>query len=144
MRPQRKRSWVRPVYLYLAALIGLVLVAIGGIRLVDLGLRSWIFTAADLEETRDFFQPPLPIALERVQRLPEATDELTAAERELVRQWLDDYRRWQERREGIDPVAARRQRTAASSLSLIIIGLPLYGYHWRLIRRGGRRRRPRS
>jgi uncharacterized membrane protein len=131
--------WVRNIYLYLAALIGLILVTVGGVRLVDLGLRATVFTEADREEVMHRFQPPMPFALERVQRVSEAGAELTPEERTMVRQWLADYERWQELQQRVDPVVSRRQRAAASSLALILIGLPLYLYHWRLIRRESRR-----
>jgi len=139
-QPSAVRSWVRSIYLYLAALIGLALITVGGVRLVDLGLRSWVFTQADREETMHMFQPPMPFALERVERLGTSDVELSAQERTLVRQWLTDYQRWQERQQQVDPVVSRRQRTAASSLALILIGLPLYLYHWTLIRGEGRAR----
>jgi hypothetical protein len=132
------RTWVRNVYLYLAALIGLVLVTVGGVRLADLGLRAWVFTAADEEETLHLFQPPLPFALERVERIAATDPELTPQQRTLLQQWLVDYERWQERQRRINPITVRRQRTAASSLALILIGLPLYLYHWGLIRRESR------
>jgi hypothetical protein len=51
------------------------------------------------------------------------------------KQWKSDYEEWREHRESIDPVIARRLREAARNLSFIIVGLPLYVYHWRLIRR---------
>jgi hypothetical protein len=129
------RSWVRTVYLYLAALIGIILITVGSVRLVDLGLRNWVFTAADQDERHHFFQPPLPMALERVERAAAADQEFTAQERSMMRHWLADYQRWQEHQQSVDPLLSRRQRTASSSLALMLIGLPLYLYHWSLIRR---------
>ena len=38
---------IRKIYLYLFSLIGLVLVVIGCVQLVNLGLKAYIFTAAD-------------------------------------------------------------------------------------------------
>jgi hypothetical protein len=132
------RSWTRTLYLYLAALIGLLLVTIGGVRLVDLGLRSWVFTAADRLDAMHMYQPPLPHALERVRAAAEPESGLTEEERAMIRQWLAEYRRWEERQVSADPVLARRQAAAASSLAMILIGLPLYLYHWGTIRRENR------
>ncbi len=133
-----QRSWIRSLYLYLAALFGLVLLSIGGVRLLDMGLRAWIFTEADSERRIYAFQPPMPPPAERLERFT-GQEELTEEERAMVRQWLEEYRSWRERSARIDPVTAERHRTAASSLAMILIGLPLYLYHWRLIRGEARR-----
>ena len=38
---------IRRVYLYLTSLIGLILVLIGTTQLVNLALKTWVFTKAD-------------------------------------------------------------------------------------------------
>jgi hypothetical protein len=139
------RSWVRTVYLYLVSVIAIILITIAGIRLLDLALKAFVFRAAEQEERLGYMQPPMPYALDRVERL-QSTDSaaFTADERIAVRQWLAEYDRWETQRARLDPIAARRQRDASSSLAMLIIGLPLYLYHWGLIRREGRRRSGRS
>jgi len=129
------RAWTRTLYLYLAALIGLFLVTIGGVRLVDLGLRTWVFTEADRMESVHMYQPPIPQALERVRAASGDETQFSPEERAAIRQWLSEYEEWQRRTAGADPVVARRQSSAASSLAMILIGLPLYLYHWGTIRR---------
>lgn len=135
-RPETRRPWIRTVYLYLLAMLGLVLLTIGGIRLLDMGLKAFVFTQAEQEERTMYMQPPMPVGLERVERIGRGEEgELTAEERALVRQWVEDYRSWKERTERVDVVVARRQRTASSSLAMILVGLPLYLYHWGVIRK---------
>jgi hypothetical protein len=130
------RSWVRTVYLYTMALLGLVLLTIGGVRILDLGLKAFVFTQAEHEERLSMRQPPMPMMLERLERIDRGEEpDLTSQERALVRQWLQEYERWKEQADRVDPITSRRQRTASSALALILIGLPLYGYHWRVIRR---------
>jgi hypothetical protein len=139
----RERSWVRTVYLYLLSLVGVLFLTFGGVRLLDMALKAFVFTQADEQERVMMRQPPLPYALERVERLGDDPS-LSAADREAVRQWLADYRQWQARSGRVDPVVARRQATASSSLAMILIGLPLYLYHWGVIRRESRREPPPS
>lgn len=130
------RSWVRTVYLYTMALLGLVLLTIGGVRMLDLGLKAFVFTQAEQEERFSMRQPPMPVMMERLERIDRGEEpELTAQERAVVRQWLQDYEGWREQADRVDPITSRRQRTASSALALILVGLPLYGYHWRIIRR---------
>lgn len=128
-------NWIRPVYLYLFALIGLVLITIGSVQLVGLGLRSWVLTEADAEmRVRYTPDPPMMLRPDRMERL-QADTTLDQETRETLRQMAEDYRRMREEREAIDPVKSRRQRDAARALAFLLVGFPLYGYHWRTIRR---------
>lgn len=128
-------SWIRVVYLYLFALVGLVLIVIGGAQLIDLGLRTYVLTEADAEmRVQSVPEPPLRLSPSTAEAL--ATDStLDADTRRALDQWADDYQRMRERREAVDPVRARRQRQLATALSLLLVGLPLFGYHWAVIRR---------
>lgn len=129
--------WIRVVYLYLFATVGLVLITIGGVQLVSLGLRTFILTEADAE-MRLWYTPEPPVRMvpsRAVDMAEDTTVTLTAQEREALRQWAEDYERMQAQREQIDPVRSRRQRDAARALAFLIIGAPLFGYHWRTIRK---------
>lgn len=42
-----KYPLIRKIYLYLFALIGLVLITIGSVQLINLGLKVYVFTKAD-------------------------------------------------------------------------------------------------
>jgi hypothetical protein len=128
---------IRTIYLYLFALLGLVLLVIGTIRFVDMGLKAFVFTKA--EEERRLFnkQPPMPYQIERIKQIEKVQGDegLSEEEKVIIRQWLTDYKNWQERSSKIDPVVTRRHRDASINLSMILVGLPLYLYHWRIIRR---------
>lgn len=127
--------WVRVVYLYLFALVGLILLTIGGVQLTSLGLRSYVLTEADAEMRVQYLpEPPVRFTADNARNLARDTT-LGAEEREALRQWAADYERQREQREAIDPVRSRRQRDAARALAFLIVGLPLFGYHWRTIRK---------
>lgn len=134
---------IRTIYLYLFALLGLIFVSIGGIRLIDMGLRTFIFREADAQ---DRLREPPPIAMMTRARVENATDDvlLSAEERQQLREMLAEYDRWKERADRVDPVKARRHREAAGSLAMILVGLPLYLYHWRRIRVETAERRRRA
>lgn len=128
-------GWIRTVYLYLFALIGLVLITIGSVRLVDLGLRAYVLTEADAEaRLRWSPEPPLRLAPQEVQELAADTT-LTPATRRALEQWAEDYERQRAEREAVDPIRSQRQRQAAGAIALLLVGVPLYFYHWRTIRR---------
>lgn len=130
-----KHSLIRTIYLYLFALVGLVLIIIGGVKFVDMGLKVFVFTQAEEEQRLIYkqpFSPPYPV--QRIEEFQEGK-ELSKEEKAAIKQWLADYKDWQERRARIDPVTARRHRDASMNLALILVGLPLYLYHWRIIKR---------
>ncbi len=107
-----KKELIRIIYLYLFSLIGLVLIIIGSVRIVNLALKTYVFTKADNFYTYPRFKPiPKP---DNSQDYQEPDPEKVA-----------EYEKNQQ--------AARRQREAANSLAFIVIGLPVYLYHWRLV-----------
>ncbi len=127
-------SLIRTIYLYLFTLLGLMLLTIGGVRFVDMGLKAFVFTKAEEEQRLIYKQPSyIPYPVQRIEELQEE-EGLSEEEKATIKQWLTDYKDWKERRSQIDPVTARRHRDASLNLALILIGLPLYLYHWRIIR----------
>lgn len=136
-----RTGFIRVLYLYVFALLGLIFMSIGGIRFLDMGLRATIFRQADAMER--YPQPPLPAIARRPGEIDALADraELTPQEKQLLRDAIDEYRRWEEQRSRVDPVSARRQRDASSSLAMILVGFPLYLYHWRTIKREAAERR---
>lgn len=99
---------IRLIYLYLFAFVGLLVVVIGSIRMVDLGMKFFIFKDADKYE----YTIPMEISDEKTKFAEEASR--INAEREQKR---------------------NRQREFSNSLAMIIVGLPLYLYHWRTIQK---------
>jgi len=132
-----KTSLIRTMYLYLFSIIGLTLLVIGGIRFIDMGLRAFVFTKADEERRIIYKRPPFPELLVEKLSIQTEKEKLDLSEEELkqVRNLIQDYKNWQKQREDIDPITASRHRDASLNLAMILIGLPLYLYHWRLIKR---------
>ena len=124
---------VRTVYLYVATLVGLGLIIAGGVQSFELLLKATVLPQADAEESLWAKQPPMPYALDRVKDLDQ-NSEISEEELVMVRSWLEDYERWSEQQTDFDPIAARRQRRAATALSLLLVGIPMYLYHWLTIR----------
>jgi len=130
-------SIIRTIYLYTFSLLGLVLVIIGGTQFLDLALKASVFKKADDEQRIFARQLPTPAIRPDMERWA-ADSTLTDAQRAVIREWLAEYESWRTTSAKLDPVTAQRQRTASTSLSLILVGLPLYFFHWRLIRKSSR------
>jgi len=131
-----KHSIIRTIYLYLFALVGLALLITGFVRFIDMGLKAYVFTKAEepekIQQQRYYYSTPIPVAkLEEYQE----GDELTEGERATLKSLIANYKKWEEEEAKIDYLTSRRQREASGNLSMILVGLPLYLYHWRLIRK---------
>jgi len=138
-----KYPLVRTIYLYLFALVGLTLLVIGTVRFIDMGLKAFIFTKAEQEERLMYKQPSVAYPLEKFQGIAEGTQTtvtLSEDERRTLEQWLVDYKNWKTQSDLLDPVTSRRHRDASMNLALILVGLPLYFFHWRIIKRETRAR----
>ncbi|HLC62851.1 MAG TPA: hypothetical protein VJJ21_00875 [Candidatus Nanoarchaeia archaeon] len=127
-----KKQLIRTIYLYAFSLLGLVLLIIGSVGFVNMGLKAYVFTGAD--QQRYIYEQPIAYPVANLEKAQDNKD-LTDVDREDIRKIIDDYNSQKERNAKIDVVASQRQSDAAQNLSLIIVGLPLYIYHWRLVKR---------
>ncbi len=140
--------FVRTIYLYLFALVGLILLIIGSVRFLDMVLKAFIFTQAEEEHRLSYMRPPMfpvgtpTIATESEDGVLESKETITLSTQEKanIDRWIQDYNAWVERRAQVDPITARRHRNASINLSMILIGLPLYFYHWGVIKRETRKK----
>jgi hypothetical protein len=99
---------LRMLYLYLFSFVGLLIVVIGSIQMVNLGLKTFVFKDADKYE----------IYVDKV---------VPAAERES-----DEVIKTRQENE----TRRQRERELVNSLSMIVVGLPLYLYHCKTIQKG--------
>jgi len=130
---------IRTIYLYLFALIGLGILTIGSVMIINLGLKSWVFTKADSNESH----LSRPMNIYTVNELNKANNlatcqKLNKEEREVIGMWIQDYKTWKTEEENRDPNFYKvrdRQRQASTSFSMIFIGLPLWLFHWAVIKK---------
>lgn len=108
---------IRLLYLYLFSFIGLLTTVIGTVQLVDLVIKVYVFKGAD-EYT---YIAPVKIN-------PEGT-EMKPSEQEAAMQ-----------RESQNKETTRqRQRQASAAIAMIVVGFPLYKYHWKSIQKEGKK-----
>src|SRR5581483_485957 len=107
---------LKKAYLYLVSTISIIIVVVGGIMLINLGLKAWVFTKADRYSS-------YPCALQ-----PASPDGKPAAGCDLAQiaaqQKMDDENR-----------QSQRQRDAAQAIAMIIVAAPVWYYHWKLARK---------
>ena len=116
-------SWIKKVYLYLVSLVSLVILIIAGIMLINMALKAWVFTKAD---DATYYAPKIFCSETKnpdgsvVPRDPNCDNPNYEAEQKA---------------EDMNRRAAQRQSDAAHALAMIIIGAPVFYYHWKLARK---------
>lgn len=138
-----KNPIIRTIYLYLFALVGLGMLVIGTSMIINLGLKSWIFTKADLNE--NYISRPMSIyAVDEFNKVDSLKNcqSLTQAQRESLATWIEDYEAWKIEEENRDPNFYKtrdRQRQASTALSMMLVGLPLWLFHWAIIKKDNKK-----
>lgn len=126
---KKYKDSVGRVYLYLFSMLGLVLVVIGSVGLINLGLKTWVFDTEDPWLS----QPPMPPFVSRIETIS-SWEELSEQDRELLNSWLRDYESWEQNSQR-NYQNVRNRESAANNLALLFVGLPLFLFHWRIVRK---------
>jgi hypothetical protein len=108
---------LKKAYLYLVSVISLVIAVVGAIMLLNMALKTWVFTKAD----RDFYIGPCYSSKAATSQAVPA--ECTPDEEARQKQQQEDSR------------SAQKQRDAAQALAMIIVATPVWYYHWKMARR---------
>lgn len=133
-----KFSLVKILYLYLFSAIGLIIFIIGSVDLINLGLKTYVFTYAEKSAWETYHpQPPLPFFSPNLtpEKLDEKICNLSDEEKNFLRQWMADYQNWQTQYKNINYALAEKQKKLSLDLAMIIVGLPLYIYHWLIVKK---------
>lgn len=109
---------LRKVFLYIFASIGLILCIIGLVSLINLGLRTYVFTKSDY-----------PCGSPSYARLTPAEEQQGMTQEEKEKQEAEAKQICEDGR------TSEKQRSAANAIAMLIVGVPLYIYHWNTIRR---------
>lgn len=134
------RPIIRTIYLYLFAVLGLILIVIATVDFLDMALKTYIFTEADNNAYQYEKQPrAIPLSLSKVTLEENATapKDITLTQEQIneVENWLIDYKAWKEAQKDYDPLRSSRQRDAARNIAMLLVGIPLYAYHWGIIKK---------
>lgn len=100
---------LRLLYLYLFSFVGLLITVIGAIQLVDLSLKKYVFKVSQYS-----YAIPGPIV--------DGAGKVT----QTVEEQIEQQRIEAENTE---------KRSLSGSLAMILIGTPLYLYHWSTIKK---------
>jgi hypothetical protein len=118
-------SWIKKVYLYLVSLISLVILVIGGIMLINLGLKTWVFPKAD---DAYYYAPTVNCSAPPIAANGNASNYSQPAE-------CNDPNTEKQMQEELVRRTAQKQATAAQAIAMILVATPVFYYHWKLARK---------
>lgn len=99
---------LRLLYLYLFSFVGLLITIIGSIQLLDLALKTYVFKVSDFS----YYPESIPTDVAKPAISPEEA-----------------------RKRSGEEAANQRKRQVSNSLAMIMVGAPVYLYHWKTIKK---------
>ncbi len=100
---------IRLLYLYLFSFVGLLITVIGSTQLINLGLKTYVF------QVSEYTYYPEPAMMDGKPGI--------SAEEAKRRTEMEQ--------------ANQKKRQLSDSLAMILVGIPLYLYHWKTIKKEG-------
>lgn len=129
------KTLIRTIYLYLFSMLGLILIVIGAVNFINMGLKASVFKQAEIAESRMMEEFPGPVVETQPLEKASRSKEFTAEEKAAIKSFLKSYQERQKKYKSLDYVTVKRQQSASINLSLLLVGIPLFIYHWRIIKR---------
>ncbi len=132
-----ERTIMRPIYFYFVSLASLLMIVIAGGTLINLGLKSLLITETRTENTYPYVKSIEPGNWDEtasIQSLIDCQEECGINEETvaLANEWIEDYEEWEVVYEkGYNS----NQRQAASSIPYLLLGIPLFWYHFRRVKK---------
>lgn len=123
------KNIIRQIYFYAATLIFLIMSVVAAISLLNLGLKTFVFTKADMaygqncDEAGNMYYAPKPIADPNQPAPKELTAEEKAANKALCEKNL------------VDQKSAEHQRDLVQWLSMLIVAAPLFLIHFKWVQK---------
>ncbi|MFH1534031.1 MAG: hypothetical protein ABID64_03805 [Nitrospirota bacterium] len=133
----KKTSMIRKVYLYLVTAITIIVLLIGFIGLINLLLKEYVLDVKGYQETERYWECEEPVdmymkeemAMSDPVAVPVVTEEVGMTDEEMD-ECIAETREQREMQRMND-----LKRDLAQYLAMILVALPLYLYHWGVIKK---------
>ncbi len=121
-----KARIIKSIYFYLVSFVALMMIAFSSADLINTALRTWIFTQAD----NYTYRMDCPTAPYFDTKGTAINDPATKA------QLVADCEKQQEMNQKNEEQnrISQRQNSIVRDISMIVVGIPLFLIHWRIVR----------
>ena len=118
-----KVAFLKALYLYLVCFVTLMMMVVAVADIINIALRTYLFTKAD----KNFYGYPEPVCEPAA-----VTPTGTVRDKTMAPPCFNQADRAKQEEENR---VAQRQRDLVRDISFLIVGLPLFALHWRIVRR---------
>jgi hypothetical protein len=118
-----RTTLIKTIYFYLVSLIALLMVVFSTADLINLGLKTWVFPKTNTNYYGPVCAYPVSMAKDPSQTVPTTTNEQYIKQCELDRKNQEDM------------AVIQNQRDAIRDISMVVVGIPLFLYHWITLRK---------
>lgn len=112
-----KSKVIKSLYFYMVSFVALMMVIFSVANMINIALKTWVFTKADMDYYELSCQMLYP------------TDVKAPSPDECEKQ-KEENRKQQENMK-----VAQKQRDLVRDISMILVGIPLFAIHWRIVRK---------
>ncbi|MEK7652156.1 MAG: hypothetical protein AAB351_03080 [Patescibacteria group bacterium] len=113
-------TWIKKAYLYVVSLVSLIIIMVGAITLLNMGLKILL----NAEEY--YAYPMMSVNCEAIPAERGAAVKPTECDSNYQAKQQEAEKKNQQQ---------QRKRDIAQSLAMIIVGVPVFYYHWKLARK---------
>jgi hypothetical protein len=138
----KQHGVIRPVYFYFVSLAALLMIVIAGGWLINVGLKTWVIKSAnqDINTLKSASSPVLYSDSSAIQSVADCGAKCGLEQRtiDLAQAWKLDYLEWEK------TSFNNNQRQAAGSIPFILLGIPLFWYHWSVVRKESKEKKEQT
>ncbi len=121
-----KGKTIKSIYFYLVSFVALMMVVFSTADIINIALKTWVFTQAD----QDMYSYPKAVCDVPVPATPpDAKSAPVISKADCEKQNAENIKQQEASR------IAQKQSNVVRDLSMIVVGIPLFLVHWRILRK---------
>lgn len=115
--PSNKLLIIKYLYFYVVSVVALFMVVFSVVDVINIGLRTFLFPKAD-QNAYGYYAPPCLTTTDA-----SSTKDINCVSKD------------EQQRIDKENTAVQKQRDLVRDISMILVAVPLFAYHWRIIRK---------
>ena len=126
-QPAQPRKTIKSIYFYLVSFVALMMLVFSTADVINIALKTWVFTKADKDFYAHYSVCESPEMMPAV--APMDRKAVPAISKEECEKQKEANKKQQE-----ESLTRQKQRDLVRDLSMIVVGIPLFLIHWRIVR----------
>ncbi|MDD5098215.1 MAG: hypothetical protein PHD31_00610 [Candidatus Pacebacteria bacterium] len=125
---------IKTIYLYVVSLISLIFLAVGIGNFINTSIKSSFFKEAEKRDYSFCNNQPYFTSVADINKLKESPA-ATEDDKQKITTLISEYENWKAQNIGEECYKSERAKRMVDSLTMLLIALPLYLFHWSMARK---------